>query len=78
MANEQLEREWVPGKGLVETWVVKGDQHLLDGAAMAAAAGDKAGYDMGEILRKTAAQVSKTAKSAPPVAATTTVLAGCS
>lgn len=46
LANEQLKRDWVPGKGLVDHWVVTGDQHWNDAAAMASAAGDSAGFSL--------------------------------
>lgn len=48
-AAEQLQKIWEPGKGLVEKWVITGDNHLLDGAAMALGAGDMAGIDLLEV-----------------------------
>lgn len=49
LANEQFQRVWEPGKGLVEKWVVTGDQHWKDCAAMACAAGDAVGFRLQEI-----------------------------
>lgn len=44
LTNERFVRYEKPGKGLVEEWEKKGQNHWLDAAAMACAAGDKAGY----------------------------------
>ena len=54
-ANEQLRRDWVAEKGLVEKWVRTGHQHWLDALAMAAAALDESGYSPdAESVRKAA------------------------
>jgi phage terminase large subunit GpA-like protein len=45
-ANEQLRKKWEHGRGVVEKWVRTGENHLLDAAAMALAAGDMAGFDL--------------------------------
>lgn len=39
-AAEQLNENWEPGKGEVAKWIKNGQNHLLDCAAMASAAGD--------------------------------------
>lgn len=52
LANEQFKREWVPGKGLVDAWVITGDQHWKDAAAMASGAGDMAGVDLTAIAEE--------------------------
>jgi len=49
LANEQFKKEWKPGKGLVEGWVVTGDQHWKDAAAMGLAAGSMAGINLLDI-----------------------------
>lgn len=43
MANEHLERQWIPGQGEKATWKRNGAQHWKDALAMASAAGDEAG-----------------------------------
>lgn len=48
IANEQFKREWKPEKGLVDQWVINGDNHYKDALAMALAAGDFAGYRITE------------------------------
>ena len=49
LANEQFVKRWEPGKGLIEEWVKTGDNHWLDAAAMACAAGDSLGYRLQDI-----------------------------
>lgn len=46
LTNERFIRYEKPGKGLVEEWEKKGQNHWLDAAALACAAGDKAGYQL--------------------------------
>lgn len=46
LTNERFVRREVPGRGLVEEWEKKGDNHWLDAAALACAAGDKAGFSL--------------------------------
>lgn len=46
--NEQLHRSWQAEKGQVERWVRKGENHWLDCAAMASAAGDSVGFHLPE------------------------------
>jgi hypothetical protein len=47
LTNETLERVNKPGKGIVEEWVKKGQNHWLDAAAMAAVGLDRLGYSIG-------------------------------
>lgn len=44
--NEQYVKRWEIGKGLVEGWVVSGDQHLNDAAVLALVAADIAGVEL--------------------------------
>lgn len=46
LASEQLKREWDAKKGMVEKWVKTGENHWLDCAAMASAAGDSVGFQL--------------------------------
>lgn len=48
LANEQFIKTWKPGVGLVEEWVLSGDNHWKDAAAMACAAGDSVGFRLQE------------------------------
>ena len=44
IANEQFKRDWEPGKGLVDSWVLTGDNHYKDALAMACMGGDFVGF----------------------------------
>lgn len=47
-ANEQLKREFVPGKGMKEYWHKTGANHLLDCGAIASAMANYAGFRLAE------------------------------
>lgn len=48
-AAEQLSESWEPGKGETHKWEKNGQNHLLDSAAMASAAGDSVGFRLQEV-----------------------------
>ena len=52
LTNEQFKKTWEPDKGEKEEWVKSGQNHLLDCAAMASAAGASVGVKPAEVERE--------------------------